>query len=332
MTYAVLVPALTRIPKRTMRVFSARRAAFLLFALLALFALVAAETSGTDLEQVSEEEKSLNDAELESLLGDAESLGFDTGDEEVAATGSVEPVPAVEEDDDEDDEPDEPTPDPEPEALPEPVPEPQSTPTEKETQKETPKPVAAASPSANAQSGKSANKGPPPSLVAKPGQEPGPCAFCKASAHKLQVSLHGAHRDHHSDDEYEIDAARVGRKELPEETYVRHMRDVCGDKEYWGGYRSYQFESGQVVLTGSGLDWSALRDPRARETGIDHSADLMAACAAVENEAEKTGLYHAFWQGKKAYTGRKWFFQDAFCGAKGHACHVDTLREKHEEL
>ena len=313
-----------------MRLFSSRRVGLLVFALFVLFAMVAAQ-SDSQLE-VSEEMNSdeMNDAELDALLDDAEALGLDTGGNEGApSTGAVEPVPEVPEPEREPEPEPEPELEPEPEpveALPEPIPEKKKEQPKAEKPKLRPKPVAASPPS------QPRNKGPPPTLVAKPSQEPGPCSYCKASAHRLQTALHGAHRDHH-DDEYSIEEARLGQKELPEQLYVKHMREICKDKEYWQGYKSFKFEhNGATVLTGSGLDWSAINDPRAKPTGVDHSSELMASCSKMETEAEKTGLYHAWWTGASGYTGRKWFFQDAFCGAKGHACHPDSLRKKHDEL
>ena len=64
--------------------------------------------------------------------------------------------------------------------------------------------------------------------------------------------------------------------------------------------------------------------------GLDHARDLKAACKKMESEAEHAGLYHVFWEGREAYTGRKWYFQDAFCNARGLACHPATLEGRDE--
>ena len=128
-----------------------------------------------------------------------------------------------------------------------------------------------------------------------------------------------------------METARLGKEKLPEDVFLRHMREVCDDEAYWSeGYVSYDFDTGGRVLTGAGLDWSALNDPRAKRTGLDHARDLKAACKKMESEAEHAGLYHVFWEGREAYTGRKWYFQDAFCNARGHACHPATLEGRDE--
>ena len=289
-----------------MRVFSAKRLALLAFALLALLALGAAQ-GGAELELAE-----VDDAELDALLSDAEALGLDTGDD-VGADAPDEPSGAVELAPETPEEPDEPEP---ARKTPEPVPE----------KKEKPRPVAAAPAPPPAYK----NKGSPPTLRVRLGQEPGACTYCKAAAHKLQVALTHAHFDHH-DDERSVETARLGKEKLPEDVFLRHMREVCDDEAYWSeGYVSYDFDTGGRVLTGAGLDWSALNDPRAKRTGLDHARDLKAACKKMESEAEHAGLYHVFWEGREAYTGRKWYFQDAFCNAKGHACHPATLEGRDE--
>jgi hypothetical protein len=278
-----------------MRVFSAKRLALLAFALLALLALGAAQ-GGAELELAE-----IDDAELDALLSDAEALGLDTGDD-VGADARDEPSGAVELAPETPEEPDE----PEPAGSAEPV------------------AAAPAPPPAYK------NKGPPPTLRVRLGQEPGACTYCKAAAHKLQVALTHAHFDHH-DDERSVETARLGKEKLPEDVFLRHMREVCDDEAYWSeGYVSYDFDTGGRVLTGAGLDWSALNDPRAKRTGLDHARDLKAACKKMESEAEHAGLYHVFWEGREAYTGRKWYFQDAFCNARGHACHPATLEGRDE--
>jgi outer membrane biosynthesis protein TonB len=315
-----------------MRVFSAKRLALLAFALLALLALGAAQ-GGAELELAE-----IDDAELDALLSDAEALGLDTGDD-VGADAPDEPSGAVELAPETPEEPDEPEPagsvepDPEPAGAVEPVPEPdpepepaRKTPEPVPEKKEKPRPVAAAPAPPPAYK----NKGPPPTLRVRLGQEPGACTYCKAAAHKLQVALTHAHFDHH-DDERSVETARLGKEKLPEDVFLRHMREVCDDEAYWSKvYASYDFDTGGRVLTGAGLDWSTPNDPRAKHTGLDHARDLKAACKKMESEAEHAGLYHVFWEGREAYTGRKWYFQDAFCNARGHACHPATLEGRDE--
>ena len=144
------------------------------------------------------------------------------------------------------------------------------------------------------------------------------------------MALTHAHLEHHDDHE-RMEIARSGKEKLPEDVFLRHMREVCDNDEYWSSvYESYDFSTGGRVLTGPGLDWSAPNDPRATPTGVDHVRDLKAACKKMESEAEHAGLYHVFWEGREAYTGRKWYFQDAFCNARGHACHPATLEGRDE--
>ena len=298
-----------------MRVFSAKRVALLAFALLALLALGAAQ-GGAELELAE-----IDDAELDALLSDAEALGLDTG-EDVGAdvpdqpSGAIEPVPETPEDP-------EPAgagavePVPEPEAEPEPVPA-------KKKEKARPIDAAPAPPPAYK------SKGPPPHLTVRLGQEPGACTYCKAAAHKLQVALTHAHLEHHDDHE-RVEIARSGKEKLPEDVFLRHMREVCDDDEYWSSiYGSYDFSTGGRVLTGPGLDWSAPNDPRATPTGVDHVRDLKAACKKMETEVEHAGLYRVFWEGREAYPGHKWYFQNEFCYASGHACHPATLEGRDE--
>ena len=289
--------------------------ALLAFALLALLALGAAQ-GGAELELAE-----IDDAELDALLSDAEALGLDTG-EDVGAdvpdqpSGAIEPVPETPED-------------PEPagagavEPVPEPEPEPEPVPAKK---KEKSRPIDAAPAPPPAYK----SKGPPPNLTVRLGQEPGACTYCKAAAHKLQVALTHAHLEHHDDHE-RMEIARSGKEKLPEDVFLRHMREVCDNDEYWSSvYGSYDFSTGGRVLTGPGLDWSAPNDPRATPTGVDHVRDLKAACKKMETEVEHAGLYRVFWEGREAHPGRKWYFQNEFCYASGHACHPATLQGRDE--
>ena len=114
------------------------------------------------------------------------------------------------------------------------------------------------------------------------------------------MALTHAHLEHHDDHE-RVEIARSGKEKLPEDVFLRHMREVCDDDEYWSSiYGSYDFSTGGRVLTGPGLDWSAPNDPRATPTGVDHVRDLKAACKKMETEVEHAGLYRVFWEGREA--------------------------------
>ena len=105
---------------------------------------------------------------------------------------------------------------------------------------------------------------------------------------------------------------------------------MCIRDSWSSHYGSYDFSTGGRVLTGPGLDWSAPNDPRATPTGVDHVRDLKAACKKMETEVEHAGLYRVFWEGREAYPGHKWYFQNEFCYASGHACHPATLEGRDE--
>ena len=150
------------------------------------------------------------------------------------------------------------------------------------------------------------------------------------SAVRLAQRPSHAHLEHHEDHE-RVETARSGKEKLPEDVFLRHMREACDDEGYWSEhYGSYDFDTGGRILAGPGLQWSAPNDARAKHTGASHARDLGAACRKMETEAERAGLYRVFWEGREAYTGRKWYFQDAFCNAAGHACHPATLQGRDE--
>ena len=296
-----------------MRVFSAKRVALLAFALLALLALGAAQ-GGAELELAE-----IDDAELDALLSDAEALGLDTG-EDVGAdvpdqpSGAIEPVPETPED-------------PEPagagavEPVPEPEPEPEPVPAKK---KEKSRPIDAA-PAPPAYK----SKGPPPNLTVRLGQEPGACTYCKAAAHKLQVALTHAHLEHHDDHE-RVEIARSGKEKLPEDVFLRHMREVRQRRVLVLSLRIVRLlhRRARFDRPRPGLERPErpARDadgggPRARpQGGVQEDGD----------GTEHAGLYRVFWEGREAHPGRKWYFQNEFCYASGHACHPATLQGRDE--
>ena len=93
-------------------------------------------------------------------------------------------------------------------------------------------------------------------LYARPNQHPGPCTFCRSAAHRLQTALAAAHRHHHSNNQTHVEAARLAKTKVPDETYAAFMHGVCEDTQYWAHYKSYALETGGVVLAGAGLEWS----------------------------------------------------------------------------
>ena len=315
--------------------------ALLALALLSIFALVAADAgTGAAVELADAVDE---DLELDALLDEAEAeASAGARNLKSADAGAVEVVPETPDDDtaDESNAPAsaavEAVPDPEPEparssppaaaAAVEPVPdEPAAAAVPEPKAKSKPKPTKA-SPAPSASPPGPGKVLPKRRKWARANQSPGPCTFCKAAAHRLQTSLHSAHRDHH-EDEAAIEAARASRTKLPSHAYAKHVHPACQDESYWAHYVSFVLEDGNEVLAGGGLDWSTTDLEDVKMTGKDHTKDLMAACERMANEAEEDGLYDTFWKGRLAFTGKKWFFQDAYCAAEGHACST-----KHSEL
>ena len=324
--------------------------ALLALAFLSFLALVAADAgTGAAVELADAMDA---DLELDALLDEAEAeASAGARNLKSADAGAVEVVPETPEDDaaDESDIPasaavevvpepeSEPEPEPEPArispsaaaaaaAAVEPVPdEPAAAAVPEPKAKPKPKP-AKATPAPSASPPTPGKVLPKRRKWARANQMPGPCTYCKAAAHRLQTSLHAAHRDHH-EDEAAIEEARASRTKLPSHAYAKHVHPACQDKSYWEHYVSFVLEDGNEVLAGGGLDWSTTDLEDVKMTGKDHTKDLIAACERMANEAEEDGLYDTFWKGRLAFTGRKWFFQDAYCMAEGHACAA-----KHSEL
>ena len=165
-------------------------------------------------------------------------------------------------------------------------------------------------------------------LYARPNQHPGPCTFCRSAAHRLQTALAAAHRHHHSNNQTHVEAARLAKTKVPDETYAAFMHGVCEDTQYWVHYKSYALETGGVVLAGAGLEWSPTDHDQKTETGDAHVDDLVEACNELSDAAAEDGLYETWWKGASAFTGRKWFFQDAYCFGPGQACDAKALNDE----
>ncbi|ACO66848.1 predicted protein [Micromonas commoda] len=165
-------------------------------------------------------------------------------------------------------------------------------------------------------------------LYARPNQHPGPCTFCRSAAHRLQTALAAAHRHHHQNNQTHVEAARVTKTKVPDETYAAFMHGVCEDTEYWAHYKSFALETGGVVLAGAGLEWSPTDHDHKTATGDAHVDDLRKACNDLSDAAAEDGLYETWWKGAGAFTGRKWFFQDAYCFGPGQACDAKALNDE----
>ena len=118
------------------------------------------------------------------------------------------------------------------------------------------------------------------------------------------------------------------KTKVPDETYAAFMHGVCEDTQYWAHYKSYALETGGVVLAGAGLEWSPTDHDQKTETGDAHVDDLVEACNELSDAAAEDGLYETWWKGASAFTGRKWFFQDAYCFGPGQACDAKALNDE----
>ena len=56
--------------------------------------------------------------------------------------------------------------------------------------------------------------------------------------------------------------------------------------------------------------------------------ELREACNELSDAAAEDGLYETWWKGASAFTGRKWFFQDAYCFGPGQACDAKALNDE----
>ena len=165
-------------------------------------------------------------------------------------------------------------------------------------------------------------------LYARPNQHPGPCTYCRSAAHRLQTALAAAHRRHHQNNQTHIEAARASKEKVPDETYRAFMHGVCEDAEYWAHYKSFALETGGTVLAGAGLEWSPTDHDQKTDTETNHADDLAKVCLDMSDAAAEDGLYETWWKGAKAFTGRKWFFQDAYCFGAGQACDAKAIKNE----
>ena len=165
-------------------------------------------------------------------------------------------------------------------------------------------------------------------LYARPNQHPGPCTYCRSAAHRLQTALAAAHRRHHQNNQTHIEAARVTKEKVPDETYRAFMHGVCEDTDYWAHYKSFALETGGTVLAGAGLEWSPTDHDQKTDTETNHADDLAKVCLDMSDAAAEDGLYETWWKGAKAFTGRKWFFQDAYCFGAGQACDAKAIKNE----
>ena len=165
-------------------------------------------------------------------------------------------------------------------------------------------------------------------LYARPNQHPGPCTYCRSAAHRLQTALAAAHRRHHQNNQTHIEAARASKEKVPDETYRAFMHGVCEDAEYWAHYKSFALETGGTVLAGAGLEWSPTDHDQKTNTETNHADDLAKVCLDMSDAAAEDGLYETWWKGAKAFTGRKWFFQDAYCFGAGQACDAKAIKNE----
>ena len=165
-------------------------------------------------------------------------------------------------------------------------------------------------------------------LYARPNQHPGPCTYCRSAAHRLQTALAAAHRRHHQNNQTHIEAARASKEKVPDETYRAFMHGVCEDTDYWAHYKSFALETGGTVLAGAGLEWSPTDHDQKTNTETNHADDLAKVCLDMSDAAAEDGLYETWWKGAKAFTGRKWFFQDAYCFGAGQACDAKAIKNE----
>jgi hypothetical protein len=165
-------------------------------------------------------------------------------------------------------------------------------------------------------------------LYARPNQHPGPCTYCRSAAHRLQTALAAAHRRHHQNNQTHIESARASKEKVPDETYRAFMHGVCEDADYWAHYKSFALETGGTVLAGAGLEWSPTDHDQKTDTETNHADDLAKVCLDMSDAAAEDGLYETWWKGAKAFTGRKWFFQDAYCFGAGQACDAKAIKNE----
>lgn len=308
--------------------------------LFALVGVVAAQGtqrygygSGRQLQDADDVDPDLEPTEIAGELAGDDAPVADEAAGDAAGSGAVEPVPEIPEEEEETPEPVESTPEPaSTEAVEVPA----------EVEDEDPMADYESTATATATATKSSSKSSSSSsgdatfvkkktkrvLYARPNQHPGPCTYCRSAAHRLQTALAAAHRHHHQNNQTHIEAARMTKEKVPDETYRAFMHGVCEDAEYWAHYKSFALETGGTVLAGAGLEWSPTDHDDKTDTETNHADDLAKVCNDMSDAAAEDGLYETWWKGAKAFTGRKWFFQDAYCFGAGQACDAKAIKNE----
>ena len=311
--------------------------ALVLFALVGVVAAQGTQRygygSGRQLQDADDVDPDLEPTEIAGELAGEDAPVADEAAGDAAGSGAVEPVPEIPEEEEETPEPVESTPEPastEAVEVPaevedeDPMADYQSTATATATAtKSSPKSSSGSSGDATFVKKKTKRV-----LYARPNQHPGPCTYCRSAAHRLQTALAAAHRRHHQNNQTHIEAARVTKEKVPDETYRAFMHGVCEDTDYWAHYKSFALETGGTVLAGAGLEWSPTDHDQKTDTETNHADDLAKVCLDMSDAAAEDGLYETWWKGAKAFTGRKWFFQDAYCFGAGQACDAKAIKNE----
>ena len=311
--------------------------ALVLFALVGVVAAQGTQRygygSGRQLQDADDVDPDLEPTEIAGELAGDDAPVADEAAGDAAGSGAVEPVPEIPEEEEEAPEPVESTPEPaSTEAVEVPA----------EVEDEDPMADYESTATATATATKSSSKSSSSSsgdatfvkkktkrvLYARPNQHPGPCTYCRSAAHRLQTALAAAHRHHHQNNQTHIEAARMTKEKVPDETYRAFMHGVCEDAEYWAHYKSFALETGGTVLAGAGLEWSPTDHDDKTDTETNHADDLAKVCLDMSDAAAEDGLYETWWKGAKAFTGRKWFFQDAYCFGAGQACDAKAIKNE----
>ena len=311
--------------------------ALVLFALVGVVAAQGTQRygygSGRQLQDADDVDPDLEPTEIAGELAGDDAPVADEAAGDAAGSGAVEPVPEIPEEEEEAPEPVESTPEPaSTEAVEVPA----------EVEDEDPMADYESTATATATATKSSSKSSSSSsgdatfvkkktkrvLYARPNQHPGPCTYCRSAAHRLQTALAAAHRRHHQNNQTHIEAARMTKEKVPDETYRAFMHGVCEDAEYWAHYKSFALETGGTVLAGAGLEWSPTDHDDKTDTETNHADDLAKVCNDMSDAAAEDGLYETWWKGAKAFTGRKWFFQDAYCFGAGQACDAKAIKNE----
>ena len=311
--------------------------ALVLFALVGVVAAQGTQRygygSGRQLQDADDVDPDPEPTEIAGELAGEDAPVADEAAGDAAGSGAVEPVPETPEEEEETPEPVESTPEPaSTEAVEVPA----------EVEDEDPMADYESTATATATATKSSSKSSSSSsgdatfvkkktkrvLYARPNQHPGPCTYCRSAAHRLQTALAAAHRRHHQNNQTHIEAARASKEKVPDETYRAFMHGVCEDAEYWAHYKSFALETGGTVLAGAGLEWSPTDHDQKTNTETNHADDLAKVCLDMSDAAAEDGLYETWWKGAKAFTGRKWFFQDAYCFGAGQACDAKAIKNE----